>query len=773
MYEKNKDFGKYAHEGWGRTFLEKHYKNQEIIINAGAYHHNPKKEHGPLIKVIQLADWLSSGEREEEFEDIENDNVNRKRQHLESVYNYVNLSKGNKRFNKKMLKYQFVTLDKIKGLTESEEPANFLRKSFLSLENEPNTSYNNLREFIKEFEGLTSQQKNDLNILDSLLKKYLWCVPSATRRKDKKIIPVVSLYNHLKTTSAITTCLLKAGTINKITKLQKRNNKTNEFLDTEEYFSLIHGDLSGLQDFIFSIVSKSALKTLKGRSTYLGLLNNLLSRKILKELGLPITNLLFEGGGHFYILSHKICDKEIKKIRDKINHALFKEFGTKLFLALGKIDLKLNDFQRINGELGISKKWKEVNNETGKLKRRKHEQEKIELFKPKGEGGVITICPVCHEEIRNYVSTDGELFCKNCNSFKELSEEIKDFQKNEIVDYRKLRKLPLIKRIITELRLNKEYLNFKGLPFIHLPQGIPVYENQNSIITFEDLAIGNSIKKEKSKEEEDEINKKGLLGILKMDVDNLGLIFTNGLKEKASISLMTDLSFMTSLFFQEVINYLLRKKEYKNKAYLIFSGGDDLFVLGEWKTIIRLSLEIRECFKAWTCGNPHINLSAGISIVKPKYSVKLLAKQTEEMLEKSKKMQGKNCITIMNKTIKWIETKNSLENTIRLWDALIKLNKEFKLPSQFLQRIKQFQEFNTPNKAYRYIWLLKYYLKRTIKNEQAFNKLDEEIIKKLFEEPLKNSVLNNYEPNDFNYVLLSARLAELQLKQENGERNGV
>ena len=66
---------------------------------------------------------------------------------------------------------------------------------------------------------------------------------------------------------------------------------------------LIGGDISGIQKFIYTIASKKAAKTLRGRSFYLQLLTEAVLRFVLGELELPYTNVIYAGGGHFFLLA--------------------------------------------------------------------------------------------------------------------------------------------------------------------------------------------------------------------------------------------------------------------------------------------------------------------------------------------------------------------------------------------------------------------------------------------------------------------------------------
>ena len=186
------------------------------------------------------------------------------------------------------------------------------------------------------------------------------------------------------------------------------------------------------------------------------------------------------------------------------------------------------------------------------------------------------------------------------------------------------------------------------------------------------------------------------LGVLKMDVDNLGLIFSKGFEHigGASISRISSLSFYMDLFFSGRINQIVDKfnfttelpkdmecevkeiefidesdnvykKEtiYKPKdalpkgqgtstIHINYSGGDDLLVVGPYDDVIQFADEFRQRFKKWTANNPDINISAGISIVGPKFPIGKAAIMADEELERSKDC-GRDKITVFGETLMW------------------------------------------------------------------------------------------------------------------------
>ena len=86
--------------------------------------------------------------------------------------------------------------------------------------------------------------------------------------------------------------------------------------------------------------------------------------------------------------------------------------------------------------------------------------------------------------------------------------------------------------------------------------------------------------------------------------------------------------------------------------HINYSGGDDLLVVGPYDDVIEFAQEFRRRFKKWTANNNDINISAGISIVSPKFPIGKAAIMADEELEKSKDC-GRDKITVFGETLNW------------------------------------------------------------------------------------------------------------------------
>ena len=196
---------------------------------------------------------------------------------------------------------------------------------------------------ISQYKKIVNSFLDELSKIDNetqlyfLLEKYLWCVPAQTTN----YIPDLSLFDHAKTTAAIALCLHDEYNEGYLTSRSLEKMAENN----EKHFMLINGDVSGIQDFIFNIPSKGAAKTLKGHSVYISLLTDVLTRYLTKELNLKEANILYNGGGNFYILAPKICEEKFLALRKEISEKIFRFHRGSIYVALDYILLSRKALQ--------------------------------------------------------------------------------------------------------------------------------------------------------------------------------------------------------------------------------------------------------------------------------------------------------------------------------------------------------------------------------------------------------------------------------------------
>ena len=118
-------------------------------------------------------------------------------------------------------------------------------------------------------------------------------------------------------------------------------------------YILLYGDLSGIQNTVYTISSKGALKSLRARSFMLELLcEHLCYELIVKCFGSYIgyrENIIFSGGGSFCLLLPNNGIKEhVITLKEKINNWAFEEFAGKLYISMVSTELNDNDLHENN-----------------------------------------------------------------------------------------------------------------------------------------------------------------------------------------------------------------------------------------------------------------------------------------------------------------------------------------------------------------------------------------------------------------------------------------
>ena len=88
---------------------------------------------------------------------------------------------------------------------------------------------------------------------------------------------------------------------------------------------------------------------------------------------------------------------------------------------------------------------------------------------------------------------------------------------------------------------------------------------------------------------------------------------------------------------------------------IVYSGGDDVFIAGAWNEVIAVFCDLRQALEKFTLGT--LTISGGIGVYDASYPVNVIARETQELEDASKCVDGKNAITIWNNehTYAWDE----------------------------------------------------------------------------------------------------------------------
>lgn len=665
------------HSKLGGDFLEQYLKpNEEAerLLNCVRYHHKDylqkaKLDKNDLAYIVYEADNIASGmdRRENEGEEKGFD----PKLNLDSIFSVFYSDKEIQVANKYPLIYKDIN-----------KAFNYPRKD-ISLAT--NSNYEALLNKIKSHFITKDISQISINQLLQILEEGFSYVPSSTNRAE---VCDISLYVHSKITSAVASCMKLYFDEQQIQDYKKYCfNSGSKIFRNEKIYLLVSGDISGIQDFIYTIPSKGALKTLRGRSLYIDLLLEEFIDEYLEQIGLSRANVLYSGGGHFYILAPNIEDtkKAIDKLQAKMNRWLMENIGINLYLAIGIAECSANNLMKSEAQgnlfATVNKKLKD-----DKTIRYSKDEDFLEyIFNvEKEEDTAKKECNICHnlvDKLWKY-NSDEEIACEFCLNLYKLGQDILTQDLVFVISEEK------IDGGIKIFGKDKDlYMYAVNIEDIDMFKGkiLRIYSKNNLLEN--DLAIRLYLADYSAKNENDEVMTfddlakssckidKGIkrLGVLRLDIDDLGIAFSSGFvsdKDKiednlryATLSRYADLSKDISMFFKVAINKICAgdligcvdfeekafnifgiAKAPKRKVNIIYAGGDDLFLVGAWDEVLEVAIDINRAFKQFTNGK--LTLSAGMAMFSPTYPISKMAEIAGLLVQMSKSKKDKNSIAL-------------------------------------------------------------------------------------------------------------------------------
>ncbi|WP_017323994.1 type III-A CRISPR-associated protein Cas10/Csm1 [Synechococcus sp. PCC 7336] len=494
--------------------------------------------------------------------------------------------------------------------------------------------------------------------------------------------PDIALYDLVKTTAAIASSLGNTPDAPKL--------------------SLIAGDLSGIQDFIYTIASDGALKSLRARSFTLELVTEEIVQQLSIRLNLPRSNTLYAGGGNLYLLApaNDFTASTVAAIRDEFNTWLFDEFQGKVFLSLAQQTFQTETV----ATPAFTNSWQGAIAQLSLQKSRKFESQLDRLL---AISASHEPCKVCHrddiETLKPLDGEDGVDACPTCRKMFALGGQLLDVgalvrssvspqgnQQNYI-------------QIFSKDRATYYYLfpNAKAIP--PEPQTVylinnwdlslykfPHFENPTPLLLGnygERTALASETGVMTAAEMAERATGIQRVGHLRMDVDRLGQIFAEGLGEHYTLPRLAGLSRQMSYFFKVYLNSLAAfrarnfldladtqpfrsiTKQPRQELLFIYAGGDDLFVSGAWDRVVEFAFDVYQSFRAFTGWHPDITLSGGISLSLPKYPLYQSAADSGRA-ESNAKGNGRDSLGLFDRVFKWREWLGEFDSKVAAIDSI-------------------------------------------------------------------------------------------------------
>lgn len=677
-----------------------------------------------------------------------------------------------------------------RGIPENEENI-YLGTTSLTSEREsmfPEAgAESNENKYVKSVKSFVEEVKNidDEDGLLNLMEKYLTNVPAQTPFviKDKEYLykPDISLYDHLRIAGAIAVSLwdeYEKGSW----KGKDKEILNNEFNELDTPCILINGNFSGIQDFIFNITSEKAARKLKARSYFIQMFSEVILKYLSDSFDLTQSNILYNGGGNMFILLPSYKKSEIDACYKRILESVRK---TGLFFAVGVTDVKLDDFKNFGTAFSNATK------EADKSKKKKFKGFDYKtIFEPEKQ--------ILNKDNKYEKLAEQLMLINDYGIFKINKEKPEKEEMYQVPFYELGYRIEIHDKkegIGSECLLlnNTNFANdYKGFRFAVV--NIPKW-SKNELNEFKKELSDIS---EKKLEEIIEDNIDGIrtfksyslqawketgtqkLGVLKLDVDNLGRIFSEGIaKEDRTISRIASISRNIKWFFESYMNTLLGLPEYKDKLYPIFSGGDDFFIVGAWNKIFEFAKKINKEFRAFVSNNAAITLSASVLVIDENYPVSRFADIAEKRLHKAKEeSENKNSISVFDAVISW----NDFAKVNKLKDIIIKLINEYDVGRALIEKIRKSTtgfsklQLNALNGKIdlNKVWRFSYYLRDSLKPSKDSKKNDAAKI-------IKEEIINYYErllidaleekSTEIKIFPIAARWAELLTRKINKRKD--
>lgn len=477
-------------------------------------------------------------------------------------------------------------------------------------------------------------------------------------------------------------------------------------------YALISGDLSGIQKFLFNIQSKGAAKSLKGRSFYAKLILDTVLYKVKTELGLYDYNVIYDSGGSFYILAPLFdhTQDDIDNLIATILRSVYEEYGLDILIAMDYITVTKDEL--INS----------LNDCWGRIFKKRESRKLSPYFNIIADDSskVFGVYSSSNSDSFSGEKIGAQLQKSDCTVF--ANEELPFLNDNNSMllqpcrlgvyvylttKHALLRNSASIRSLNTPIRINvfnnldMDYIDHTTIVCDYYGGNKTPLNSGGEPLTYSDFA-------------EYKTTDLRRLGVLRMDVDNLGSLFRNIPVNRYSLAISGAVSRALDWFFKGYINTLWAN--HKQSTSIVYSGGDDLFVVGHWEEILTFAKEINSAFVNYTF-NSGLSLSGGVALVGAMYPIIRAAdeSQDEESNAKSFEYRGKskNSISVMGMPMRWnVEYDLILKKS----EQIARLTAADCLDKSFISKVSQYNSNaiyeNGTITPLRLVWLVSYDLTR-------------------------------------------------------------
>jgi len=423
---------------------------------------------------------------------------------------------------------------------------------------------------------------------------------------------------------------------------------------------LIAGEISGIQSYLFDVAHEGGgqARRLRARSFFIQMLVEAVALRILRAVGWRYDQILFCNAGKFLAQGEDLDQVQLRPLEEtqrQITLWLLEETGASLRLSLvaqSEEGPAAENYQRTMQQLAHKKKraWSEVAIEGGRW-----QMERLTL-PPLDEP-----CEICHQRSSERQETDDGIVrsvCRRCNSGREIGKRLPSAKWAVLSEleppggfdlcgwrFTLSEQQPVLrdgeiaisldgKRNGTENE-DDRFIRRRLLRHIPTENGLPV--------EFEELA-------DKSRGDR-------LLGVLKMDGDGFGAHINHLIQGSTDLKKFVDFSRECDEFFAGCLNNLMSEHPW-DLIYTVFSGGDDLLLVGPWDVVFDFAGEIQSRFYE-QFHSRGLTISGGFALINWKQPIRLAAEQAEQWLDWAKRepaigeREGRNQFAAFGQVWKW------------------------------------------------------------------------------------------------------------------------
>ena len=608
------------HSTLGYEFLKERKVENQSILDSVHYHHGnllakANIADDSIAYIVYVADNISAASDRRKKEQGEfgfNPKIP-----MQSVFNILN-------GNKKNYCYAPIRLDTETAIhmpmsEDVQFDTHYYEQLKLSLED--------------ALKGVDLADEDYISSLLTAFEAYTSYIPSSTATGE---LADISLYDHVKLTAAYASCIYQYLQEIGETNYKKVCFEEAEKLYEKKAFRMLSMDVSGIQKFIYTIHSSGALKMLRSRSFYLEILMEHMVDELLSKLNLSRANLIFSGGGRCTILipnTKEVCSK-VEELQQVWSDWFIDKFGISLYVGVESVACSAYELE--NHEKGqYAEIFRKLSAKISKKKSHRYSARQILLLNSNSNEEHTRECKVC----KSTGVLDEEEHCPFCQKIIAFSKQIIEEKFYAVVEGEEGLPLPTGNSLcaFTEEELKELLVNDK----------IVRSYAKNRYYTGQKMASKLWVGDYSDKLTTDQYAKQAQgidrIAVLRADVDNLGQTFIAGFEEsQKTLSRMAALSRQLSLFFKNYINGILKEGKASilapagsRKVTIVYSGGDDLFLVGAWNEIIAVAIDIHNALEEFAIGSLHI--SAGIGVFSAKYPLSVCAREVEQLEENAKK----------------------------------------------------------------------------------------------------------------------------------------